>query len=120
MSISKAYKSNNSKVSQKIPPGGSLPLKDPGNEFIRDRGRDPFFYPGQGKRSGNFVHISEIMVQILPFILTCDNLSLHLIGDVDGITISGLAIISTKGLKLSYSCPGFPLDIGSFSKMRSK
>ncbi len=113
-------KSNNSKVSQKVPPGGSLTLKDPGCPFIRDLGSDPFFFPGQGKRSGNLVNISEIMARILPLNLNSDNLSLHLTGDVDGITISVSGFMSRKWLKLSYSSPGFPIDIGSFSEMRSK
>lgn len=120
MPRSKAHKSNNSKVSQKIPPGGSLPLKDKEYHFIRDQGSDPSFFPGQGKRSGTFVHISEIMAQILPLNLNNDNLNRYLTGDVDGITISDSENMVSKGLKLSLkiskSYSVFPL----LSKMRPK
>jgi hypothetical protein len=66
---SKAHKSNNSRVSQKISARGSLTLKDPGNEFIQDRGRGPLFFPGPGKRSSGLVHISVVMDEVMAMIL---------------------------------------------------
>lgn len=89
----------------KISAKGSYPVKIPDFSACKVLDYDPFFSPGPGKRSSKAVyvsklarvpvkpvvglrasdpvHISVVMSEVMTFILTCDNLNLHLTGEVD-------------------------------------